>query len=58
MDVVVVGAPVDQPGIPVMGKDDRLVGRELGIEIAVAEAVRMLPVRCMVIRSTTLTTRI
>ena len=42
MDVAVVGAPVDQPGIAVMGKDDRLVGREQRIEIVVGNTVRML----------------
>src|SRR3984893_11940377 len=42
VDVAVVGAPVDQPGIAVMGKDDRLVGREQRIEIVVGNTVRML----------------
>lgn len=46
MEIVViaaaVGKPVNQPAVAVIGKDDRLIHRENGIEIAVAKAVRML----------------
>ena len=46
VQIVVVGSSigelVDQRGIPVIGKDDGFVPGEQGIEIRVAEAVRML----------------
>ena len=37
-----VGEAVDQPRIPVIGEDHRLVGREDGVEIGVRETVRVL----------------
>ena len=37
-----VGEPMNQPGIAVVGEDDRLVGREERVEIAVGQPVRML----------------
>src|SRR3954451_14614536 len=43
--VPAVGQPVDQPWVPVEGEDDRLVGREQGVEVAVVEPVRVLGVR-------------
>ena len=46
VDVVVVraavGQAVDQPGIAVVGEDDRTVDGEQGVELAVRHAVRML----------------
>ena len=48
VDVVVVrapvGEPVDQPRVAVVGEDDRPVGREERVEVAVGEAVRVLGV--------------
>src|SRR6266478_7410504 len=45
MEVAMIGAPirqaVDQPRIAVVGKDDRLVGREDRVELIVRETVRM-----------------
>ena len=40
-----IGQPVDQPRIAVEGEDDRAVGREEAVEVAVAQAVRMLASR-------------
>ena len=37
-----VGQAVDEPGIPVIGEDDRLVRGEDHVELAVGQAVRML----------------
>ena len=37
-----IGQPMDEQRIPVIGKDDRLVGREEHVELLVAQAVRML----------------
>ena len=49
VEVVVVGAavgqPVDQPRVAVVGEDDRLVGGEERVEVAVGQAVRMLALR-------------
>src|SRR5690349_9304434 len=46
VDLVVVGAPVgqpvDEPRVPVVGEDDRLVGGEDGVELGVRQAVRVL----------------
>ncbi len=40
-----VGEPVDQPRVPVVGEDDRPVGGEEGVELAVGEPVRVLALR-------------
>ena len=37
-----VGQPVDQPGVAVVGEDDRLVLGEERVEVVVAQAVRVL----------------
>ena len=37
-----VGQAVDEPGVAVVGEDDRPVGREERVELGVGEAVRML----------------
>jgi hypothetical protein len=62
MEIVVIGAaigePVDQPGIAVVGEDDRLVRGEERVEIRVAQPVRDARCGgCSFIRSTTLITR-
>src|SRR5581483_3541291 len=45
VEVAVVGAPVgesvDQPGVAVVGEDDRPVGGQEGVELGVAQAVGM-----------------
>src|SRR5690606_8421465 len=38
-----VGEAVDQPGIAVVGEDDRLVGGEQAVVLEVGHAVRVLP---------------
>jgi hypothetical protein len=53
-----VGQAVDQPGIAVVGEQDRLVGGEQRVEIPLRQAVRMFFRGCRVIRSTTLMKRI
>ena len=53
-----VGKAVDQPGIAVKGKNDRLVFREQRVEVLVAQSMRMFCGDCNVIRSTTLMTLI
>ncbi len=40
-----VGQPVDQPRVAVVGEDDRPVGREERVELAVGQAVRVLRLR-------------
>ena len=40
-----VGQPVDEPGVAVVGEDDRPVGREERVELAVGQPVGMLRLR-------------
>src|SRR5712692_8328974 len=42
MIVAAISEAVNQPGIAVIGKDDRLIHREHGVEIKIRETVRML----------------
>src|SRR5437660_713401 len=42
MIVPAISEAVNQPGIAVIGKDDRLIHREHGVEIKIRETVRML----------------
>ena len=49
MDVLVVsaavGQPVNQPGIAMIGENDRLIGGKQRIEILIAQSMRMLGLR-------------
>jgi hypothetical protein len=53
-----VGQPVNQPGIAVVGEDNRFVGGEQGVEFPVREPAGVFLLGCRVMRSTTLITRI
>ena len=61
VDVAVVRAPVgqavDEPGVAVVGEDDRPVGREERVELGVGQAVRCSVSGCRRMRSTMFTSR-